>query len=103
MLTQQDVELLKWVSQRLVNRYGEDPAIILDINNIINRVISERTTYNDLTKTIKTSGAIIISKVGELVDFTNKIPQIIRDQTVQRTIEMHTNTFDNINIDELFK
>jgi hypothetical protein len=103
MLNQNDLDYLKWIAQRLVNRYREDPKILVLVDEIIFKIIAEISTYKKHTNFIVKSLPLCIKTMQDIYDGTNKLPQITHNNATQITISKNTETFENINISEILK
>ena len=99
MLTKEDKELLCWIGNRLVYKYGGDEQIIAQINDIISRdkIFSEviasnyRTNYNGISSTIK-----YLIKLNEYSkEQARSIPSLIRYDKINTAIP----NFENMDVD----
>lgn len=99
MLTKEDKELLCWIGNRLVYKYGGDEQIIAQINDIISRdkIFSEvivgncRTNYSGISSTIK-----YLTKLNESTnEHIRSIPSLVRYDKINTAIP----NFENMDVD----
>jgi hypothetical protein len=103
MINQNDVNYIKWLAQRLVHRYGEDPKLLITIDEIISKIISGLSLnkkYNDL---ILENTTICIKNLQEIITYTNNLPNLIKDNSNKIIIDKNTKTFEDIDIAEILK
>lgn len=103
MLNQNDLEYLRWIAQRLVNRYREDPKILLVVDDIISKIIADISTSKTYNSFILKSIPSCIKNLEEIVSYTNKLSTISNHTATQITIDKNTNTFENMDISEIIK
>lgn len=103
MLNQNDLDYLRWIAQRLVNRYREDPKILLVVDDIISKITAELSTHKTYTNFVLKSIPDCIKNLQEVINYSNKLAYISNDTATQITIDKNTKTFENINISEIFK
>jgi hypothetical protein len=103
MLNQNDLDYLKWIAQRLVNRYREDPKILLIVDDIISKIIAEISTYKTYNNFIVKSLPSCANTLQEIINYTNKLSSITQQTATQITISKNTETFENIDISEILK
>jgi hypothetical protein len=99
MLTKEDKELLCWIGNRLVYKYGEDEQIVVKLNDIITRdkIFSEvivgncQINYNGISSTIK-----YLIKLNEYSkEQARSIPSLIRYDKINTAIP----NFENMDVD----
>ena len=103
MLKQNDLDYLKWIAQRLVNRYREDPKILLIVDDIICKINAEISTYKQYNSFVSKSVIECSSALNEVINYTNKLASISNNKATQITIDKNTQTFENIDISEILK
>lgn len=103
MLTQDDINFLNWISRRLVNRYNEDPKIILIMDDIINKITCETSSFKELTTITYNSILTSINNLNKIIDHINSQKTTIQDKIRTQSIERNVSTFENINISEVLK
>jgi len=103
MLNQNDLEYIRWIAQRLVNRYREDPKIILVIDDIICKIIAEISTHKTYGDFILQTMPSCIKNLQEVVNYSNKLRSITNNTATQITIDKNTKTFEDINLSEILK
>ena len=99
MLTKEDKELLCWIGNRLVYKYGEDEQIVVKLNDIISRdrIFSEviatnyRTNHKGISATIK-----YLTKLNESSkEQARSIPALIRYDKINAAMP----NFENMDVD----
>jgi hypothetical protein len=103
MITQKDIDYLRWIAQRLVNRYGEDPKISLVVDEILVKIISDISTYKSYSGSVSESAQSCVKNLQEVIAYTNRLSTISIDTSKQIIIDKNTHTFENIDISEIFK
>lgn len=103
MLNQNDLEYLRWIAQRLVNRYREDPKILLVVDDIISKITAEISTHKTYNDFVLRSVPVCIKNLQEIVNYSTKLTSIANNAATQITIDKNTKTFENINLSEIFK
>jgi len=103
MLNQNDLNYLKWIAQRLVNRYREDPKILLIVDDIICKINAEISTYKQYSSFVSRSIIDCSKTLSEVINYTNKLTSISKNKATQITIDKNTQTFENIDISEILK
>jgi hypothetical protein len=103
MLNQNDLEYLRWIAQRLVNRYREDPKILLVVDNIVCKIIAEISTHKTYSDFILKSIPSCVKNLQEVISYSNKLTSISDHTSTQITIDKNTETFENIDISEILK
>jgi hypothetical protein len=102
MLSNKDVDFLKWIGQRLVNRYNEDPKIILYIEEIIEKISAEISVQKELNLFVSKSIASSIQNLQAIISYVSKVPQIVDNQVTQKTIDKNKKTFENLDTKNIF-
>ena len=103
MIDQKDIDYLRWVAQRLVNRYREDPKILLVVDDIVSKIIAEISTNKSYSDFILMSIPSCVKNLQEVIDYSNKLTSMSHNTATQITIDKNTTTFENINLSEIFK
>lgn len=103
MLNEKDLNYLQWIAKRLVNKYREDPQILILVDEIIAKIIGENQTNKIYNELITNNIPNCINILQEVLTFNQKIPTVNRDKTTQLLIDKNTSTFENINLSEIFK
>ncbi len=103
MLNEKDLKYIKWLSQRLVNKYGEDPQILVLVDEIIAKIIAEIQANKMYGKLIVKNIPGCIKTLQEVIDYNQKMPIFNQNQTSQILIDKNTNTFENMDLSEIFK
>lgn len=102
MINQKDIDYLRWIAQRLVNRYKEDPKISLDVDEILTRIISDISTHKMYSNSISQTIPICIKNLQDIIAYTNKLSSISNDTAKQITVNKNINTFETMNLSEIF-
>ena len=103
MLNQNDLDHLRWIAKRLVNRYREDPKILLIVDDIIDKIVGEITSYKNYNDFVSSSIEPCVKNLQEIINYTKNLPSITHNNTTQITIDKNTQTFENIDVSELLK
>lgn len=103
MLNQNDLEYLRWIAQRLVNRYREDPKILLVVDDIVSKIIAEVSTHKTYSDFVLKSIPSCVKNLQEIINYSNKLASISHNTATKITIDKNTTTFENINLSEIFK
>ena len=99
MLTKEDKELLCWIGNRLVYKYGEDEQIVVKLNDIITRdkIFSEvivgncQINYNGISSIIK-----YLTKLNKSTnEHMRSIPSLVRYDKINTVIPI----FENMDVD----
>jgi len=99
MLTKEDKELLCWIGNRLVYKYGEDEQIVVKLNDIITRdkIFSEvivgncRTNYNGISSIIK-----YLTKLNKSTnEHMRSIPSLVKYDKINAAMPI----FENMDVD----
>ena len=99
MLTKGDKELLCWIGNRLVYKYGEDEQIVVKLNDIITRdkIFSEvivgncQINYNGISSIIK-----YLTKLNKSTnEHMRSIPSLVRYDKINTVIPI----FENMDVD----
>jgi hypothetical protein len=103
MLNQHDLDYLKWIAQRLVNRYREDPKILLVVDDIVSKINSNISVYKTYNQFVEQSVISCIRTLREVSNYNSNLSLMIDDESRKITIDKISNTFENINISEIIK
>jgi hypothetical protein len=103
MLNQNDISYLRWIAQRLVNKYGEDPKVLLLVDDILSRVISEISIHKTYNNFITQNLPICLKTLQDIISYTNKVPTLIKDNSKQILIDKNQKTFENLDISEILR
>ena len=99
MLTKEDKELLCWIGNRLVYKYGEDEQIVVKLNDIITRdkIFSEvivgncQINYNGISSIIK-----YLTKLNKSTnEHMRSIPSLVRYDKINTVIPI----LENMDVD----
>jgi hypothetical protein len=98
-MSTKEIEYILWLSKRLVHKYGENPEIINNITDILqrnhNNIIIYQTICNNIVQYINSlSKKISVSE--NTVTTNNSVSNIQR-------IEKINSDFENLDLDKLFK
>lgn len=103
MLQLNDINFLRWIAQRLVNRYKEDPKIILIIEDILNKITCEQEFISEfntiLTNCLETS----IQNLQNINDYYRQHNTIVSEKIKEKCIQKNTKTFENIDLSRVLK
>lgn len=103
MLHSNDINFLRWIAQRLVNRYKEDPKIILIIEDILNKIICEQEFINEFNNILSNYLGISIENLQNINNYFSKHKLIVSEKIRQKSIEKSTETFENIDLSRVLK
>jgi len=98
-----DLQFLQWISQRLVNKYNEDPKIVLHINDLISRLNTEISTYKELRTVINESVTCSIRNLQEILNHNNSATLLIREKISEDRIKQNAETFESLEIDKILR
>jgi len=108
MSIDKDNQFLLWISNRLVNKYGEDPAIV---NRMISIIAKNRLIQSSYTEGNKNTSIGIINTINYLTNLQKMLSQ--QHQSLVSQLNPHnqkqfnisdTRTdFDNIDIESLIR
>jgi hypothetical protein len=103
MLNQNDLQYLRWIAQRLVNRYREDPKIVLAVDDILSKIEAEMSTHKSYNEFVLKSIPSCIKNLQEVINYSDKLAYMSHNTSTQTTIDKNTKTFENLNLSEIFK
>lgn len=98
-----DLEFLQWLAKRLVNRYNEDPKLILIVDDIIHRISSEVSIYREINNIINTNVISSIKNLKEVVDYVDTHSNKVNEKAKEKIIERNNISFENIDLIRIMK
>jgi hypothetical protein len=103
MLDANDLNYLRWISQRLSVKYKESPEIILIVNNIIEKIEANISTYQHYSNFTTSSVSYCINTLKEIMVYEKNLASISKDLATKAILDKGNNTFENICITKLIK
>ena len=81
MILDKDIRFLKWLAQRLVNKYSEDPKIVLIINELTIKLENQSVAIKQLKHNINESVATCVKSLQKIIIENSSIDHKTREKT----------------------